>query len=71
MLLDTRVLPRWCAWWAIATGAGLVGARYAWESGFWYLPYSAFWAGVVCLAVRLLGQGQLDVVPDAKERTQA
>ena len=61
VLLETGVLPRWCAWWAIATGVGLVIARYVWESGFWYLPYFAFWAGVVALAVRLIRRGLLDV----------
>ena len=70
VLLETGVLPRWCAWGAIATAVGLVVSRYVWESGFWYLPYFAFWAGVVSLAVRLLRRGQLDVVPDVTERTE-
>lgn len=69
VLLETGALPRWCAWWAMSTGVGLVAARFVWESGFWYLPYFAFWAGVVALAVRLLRRGQLVVVPDSTEGT--
>jgi hypothetical protein len=71
VLMETGVLPRWAAWWAVATGVGLFLARFVWESAAWYLPYFAFWAGVVTFAVRLLRQGRLPVVPDVTERTQA
>jgi hypothetical protein len=74
VLLETGVLRRWCAWWAIATAVGLVVVRYVWESGFWFLPYFAFWAGVVALAVRLVWRGGLEtasaVVPVSTERTE-
>ena len=42
VLVSTRMLPRGLGWWAIAAGAGLVLARFAWTSEAWLLPYFAF-----------------------------
>jgi hypothetical protein len=69
VLHHSKILPLWCAWWAIAVGVGLVLARYVWESPVWLLPYAAFWVAAVALAVRLLRRGQLGVVLDPTERT--
>lgn len=63
VLLESRALPRWCGWWALATGAGLVAARFVWESSLWFLPYGAFWFGAIALAVRLVRRGQLASEP--------
>lgn len=61
VLLRSGALPRWCGWWAVGAGAGLVAARFVWESPLWLLPYAAFWVGAIALAVRLLRRGNLAV----------
>ena len=69
ILLDSRALPRWWGWLGIAGGAGLVVARFAWESPFWMIPYALFWGWVIALAVRLVRRRHL--VPDTvMEATQ-
>lgn len=51
----TGVLPRWLGWCAIASGAGLVVARYLWfVDGLWFLPYALFWLWVIATCIRLL-----------------
>ena len=60
VLHESRVLPRWCAWWALAAGVGLVAARFVWETWLWTLPYSVFWVGLISLAVRLVRRGRLE-----------
>jgi len=62
VLVESRALPRWLGWCAIASGAGLVAARFVWESPFWMIPYSLFWVWVIALAVRLVRRRHL--VPD-------
>jgi len=53
--LRTGVLPRWTGWCAIASGVGLVVARYLWFVGeLWLLPYGLFWLWVVGTCVRLV-----------------
>jgi hypothetical protein len=74
VLYESRALPRWCAWWAVAVGIGLVVTRYVWESSLWMLPYALFWVGAIGLAVRLVRQRDLAVAPTvvattATERT--
>lgn len=62
VLLESRALPAWLGWSAVASGVGLVVARFAWESGFWMIPYALFWVWVIALAVRLVRRRHL--VPD-------
>lgn len=62
VLLERRVRPGWLGWLAVASGAGLVVARFAWESPFWMIPYALFWGWVIALAVRLVRRRHL--VPD-------
>jgi hypothetical protein len=53
--LSTGALPRWTGWCAIASGAGLVLARYLWfVEGFWFVPYGLFWVWVVAVCVLLI-----------------
>jgi len=53
--LSTGVLPRWTGWWAIASGAGLVLARYLWfVEGLWFVPYGLFWVWVAAVCLRLI-----------------
>lgn len=53
-LLASRALPAWWAWWAVASGLGLIGARFAWEASLWLLPYGLFWGWIIALAIRLI-----------------
>jgi hypothetical protein len=62
VLLESRALPRWLGWSAVVSGAGLVVARFAWESPLWMIPYALFWVWVIALAVRLVRRRHL--VPD-------
>jgi hypothetical protein len=62
VLLDSRALPAWWGRLAIASGAGLVAVRFAWESPLWMIPYALFWVWVIALAVRLIRRRHL--VPD-------
>lgn len=49
------VFPRWTGWCAVASGAGLVVARYLWfVDGLWFLPYGLFWLWVVAICVWLI-----------------
>ncbi len=59
VLLDSRAVRSWWAWWIIAAGVGLVVARFAWESGIWYLPYALFWVWVVAFGIRLIRRPDL------------
>ena len=53
--IATGVFPRWTAWLAILSAAGLVIARYLWfVEGLWFLPYGLFWLWVVAICVRLI-----------------
>jgi hypothetical protein len=54
LILLTRVVGRWLGWWAIASGLGLVIARFFWTSGMWYLPYFAFWIWMIIICIRLI-----------------
>lgn len=55
VILATRALERWMGWWLMASGLGLVGARFWWAtSELWTLPYLAFWVWIVVLSIRLL-----------------
>jgi hypothetical protein len=54
VLLDSRALPAWWAWWAVASGLGLVLARFAWEGSLWLVPYGLFWVWIIALAIRLI-----------------
>jgi hypothetical protein len=54
VLVSTRMLPRGLGWWAIAAGAGLVLARFAWTSEAWLLPYFAFWIWVITVCILLI-----------------
>lgn len=54
VLLASRALPAWWAWWVVASGLGLIGARFAWEGSLWLLPYGLFWGWTITLAIRLI-----------------
>ena len=69
VLLDSRALPVWWGWWAVASGVGLVAARFAWESAFWMLPYGLFWVWIVAIAVLLIRRRRLVTGTDI-ERTE-
>lgn len=70
VLLETRALQAWWGWLAIACGAGLVAARFVWETWFWTLPYGLFWFWLIALAVRLIRRRHLVPGPElVTERT--
>jgi hypothetical protein len=50
----------WAGWWAIASGAGLVAVSYAWEGGWWMIPYAVFWAWVITMSIVLVVRRSLD-----------
>ena len=53
--LSSGWLPRWVAWAALVSAAGLVVARYLWYvDGVWLAPYAVFWVWVIALCVRLI-----------------
>lgn len=55
VVIETGLLPRWTGWWAVASGVGLVVARYIWfVDELWLLPYGLFWLWVVGTCVRLV-----------------
>src|SRR4030095_8280349 len=54
VVLSTRVVGRWLGWWGIASGLGLVVARFFWTSEFWLLPYAAFWIWMIIICMQLL-----------------
>jgi hypothetical protein len=54
VVLSTRVVGRWLGWWAIASGFGLVLARFFWTSWFWFLPYAAFWIWMIIMCIQLV-----------------
>jgi hypothetical protein len=60
VLLDSRALSGWWGWWAVASGLGLLAARFAWEESFWLLPYGLFWLWFIALGVRLIRRPLLD-----------
>ena len=60
VLLESRALPSWWGWWAVASGLGLIVARYVWEGSVWLLPYGLFWVWVIALAIRLIRRPHLD-----------
>jgi hypothetical protein len=54
VVLSTHVLGRWLGWWGIASGLGLVLARFFWTSWLWLLPYAAFWIWVIIICIQLI-----------------
>ena len=55
VILATRALELWMGWWLLASGLGLVGARFLWvTTELWTLPYLAFWVWIIVLSIRLL-----------------
>ena len=54
VILRTGMFERWMGWWVMATGAGLVVARFVWTMPVWGVPYGAFWLWVLVVCVRLL-----------------
>jgi hypothetical protein len=54
VVVSTRVVGRWLGWWAIASGLGLVIARFFWTSMIWLLPYAAFWIWMVIMCIQLV-----------------
>ncbi len=58
VVLRTGALPRWTGWCAIASGVGLVAARYVWfADGLWIFPYTLFWVWVIGACVVLVRRG--------------
>ena len=55
VVLRTGIAARWTGWCAIASGIGLVLARYFWfiESA-WLVPYLLFWVWVAATSLRLV-----------------
>jgi hypothetical protein len=53
-VLSTRVVGRWLGWWGIASGLGLVLARFFWTSVIWLLPYATFWIWMIIMCVQLV-----------------
>ncbi len=55
VVLSTRVVGRWLGWWGIASGLGLVLARFFWTSEvIWLLPYAAFWIWMIIMCIQLI-----------------
>jgi len=54
VVVSTRVVGRWLGWWGIASGLGLVIARFFWTSNLWLLPYAAFWIWMIIMCVQLV-----------------
>jgi hypothetical protein len=54
VVVSTRVVGRWLGWWAIASGLGLVIARFFWTSNLWLLPYAAFWIWMIIICIQLI-----------------
>lgn len=54
VILEAHSLPRWLGWWALVAGIGLLGARAAWTSPIWFLPYALFWLWVVTVSLLLI-----------------
>jgi hypothetical protein len=54
VVLSTRVVGRWLGWWGIASGLGLVLARFFWTSMIWLLPYAAFWIWMIIMCIQLV-----------------
>jgi hypothetical protein len=54
VMLSARFLPRWVAWVAIASGAGLVITRMSWTNPLWLVPYLLLWVWVLVVAILLL-----------------
>ena len=54
VVLSTRVVGRWLGWWGIASGLGLVVARFFWTSNIWLLPYAAFWIWMIIICIQLI-----------------
>jgi hypothetical protein len=54
VVLSTRVVGRWLGWWGIASGLGLVLARFFWTSPVWLLPYAAFWIWMIIMCIQLV-----------------
>jgi hypothetical protein len=60
ILLDSRALAAWWGWWVVASGIGLIVARFVWESQFWLIGYALFWVWVIALGIRLIRRPHLD-----------
>ena len=54
VVLSSRVVGRWLGWWGIASGLGLVLARFFWTSWLWLLPYAAFWIWMIIICIQLI-----------------
>jgi hypothetical protein len=54
VLLDSKTLPSWWAWWIVIAGAGLIVARLAWQQPVWFWPYALLWAWIATIGVRLV-----------------
>jgi hypothetical protein len=46
--------PAWLGWWALAAGAGFLGARIVWTTWVWVIPYLPFWMWVLVVSTRML-----------------
>jgi len=57
VIVSTRMLPYSLGWWAVAAGAGLVLASFAWTSQGWLVPYLLFWIWMVAICVLLIRRG--------------
>ena len=51
VIVSTRVLHSALGWWAVAGGAGLVLASFAWTSQAWLVPYLLFWIWMIVICV--------------------
>ena len=54
VVLSTGIVSRWLGWWGIASGLGLVLARFFWTSDIWLLPYAAFWIWMIIMCIQLV-----------------
>ncbi len=57
VIISTRMMPLSLGWWAVAAGAGLVLASFAWTSQGWLIPYLLFWIWMVVICVLLIRRG--------------
>ena len=64
--VETRVLPLWTGWLALAGAVGFVVARFVWTTNIWFLPYAMFWVWVVAVSVAVLRRRGASEVAAAK-----
>ncbi len=54
VILRSRDLPRWVAWWGLIAGVGLVISRGIFREGIAYAPFFAFWVWATVVSVLLI-----------------